>query len=59
MLMDIDMISSYNVDDVRAKYVAIKTMSHENIRVAVILVVLAEVSKLPPYVILNCKGETA
>ena len=49
------MLFSYTVDDTRGKSVAIKTSGYEKMGVSVILVVLAGGTKLPPYVILNCK----
>ena len=49
------MPSSYNVNDIRAKSVVIKTSGYENIHLTVMLVVLAVGSKLPLHVILNCK----
>jgi len=49
------MLSSYIVDDTGGKSVAIKTSGYEKMGVSVMLVVLADGTKLPPYVILNCK----
>jgi hypothetical protein len=49
------MLSSYSVDDTGRKSVAIKTSGYEKIGVSVMLLVLADSTKLPPYVILNCK----
>ena len=51
----IDMLSSYTVDDNGGKSVAIKTSGYEKMGVSVMLVVLADGTKLPPYEILNCK----
>jgi len=49
------MLSSYTVDDNGGKSVAIKTSGYEKMGVSVMLVVLADGTKLPPYEILNCK----
>jgi hypothetical protein len=51
-----DMPPNYTVDDTGAKSVAVKTSGHEKVRVTVMLAVLADGSKLPPYVILNRKN---
>jgi hypothetical protein len=51
-----DMPPSYTVDDSGAKSVAVKTSGHEKTHVTVILAVLADGRKLPPYVILNRKN---
>jgi hypothetical protein len=50
-----DMLSSYTVGGNGGKSVAIKTSGYEKMGVIVMLVVLADGTKLPPYVILNCK----
>ena len=55
ILVYFSMPSSYNVNDIRAKSVVIKTSGYENIHLTVMLVVLAVGSKLPLHVILNCK----
>jgi hypothetical protein len=51
-----DMLPNHTVDDTGAKSVAVKTSGHEKMLVAVVLVVLADGSKLPLYVILNHKN---
>jgi hypothetical protein len=48
------MPSSYTLDD-GAKSVVNQTLGYEKMHVTVMLVVLADGSKLPPHVILNCK----
>jgi len=49
------MLSSYTVDGtVGGKYMKIKTSGYEKMEVSV-MVVLADGTKLPPYVILNYK----
>jgi hypothetical protein len=56
MLMYFYMPPNYTVDDTGAKSVAVKTSGHEKMRVTVMSAVLADGSKLPPYVILNRKN---
>lgn len=50
-----DVLSYYAVDDFRAQSVMIETMGDEWMWVTIMLVVLADVNKLPPYMILNRK----
>jgi hypothetical protein len=50
------MPSNYTVDDSGAKSVAIKSSGYEKIRVTLMLVLLADGSKLPPYMTLNRKN---
>jgi hypothetical protein len=50
-----DMPSNYTVDDTGAKSLIIKTSGHEKMQVTVMLMALADETKLPPYVILNWK----
>jgi hypothetical protein len=50
-----DVPSNYTVDDKGVKSVLIKTSGNEKMRVTVMLTVLADGMKLPPYVILNRK----
>ena len=49
------MPSNYTVDDDEVKFVVIPTFGYEKMHVTVMLVVLADGSMLPPYMILNCK----
>jgi hypothetical protein len=51
-----DMPSNYTVDDKGVKSILIKTSDNEKMRVTVMLTVLADGTKLPPYVILNRKA---
>jgi hypothetical protein len=53
-----DMPPNHAVDDTGAKSVAVKTSGHEKMRVTIMLAVLADGNKLPPYVILNRKNMT-
>jgi hypothetical protein len=50
-----DMPSNHAVDDTGAKFVLIKTLGSEKMQVTVMLMVLADGTKLPLYVILNQK----
>jgi hypothetical protein len=50
-----DMPFNYTIDDTGVKSVRIKTSGNEKMRVTVMLMVLADSMKLPPYVILNQK----
>jgi hypothetical protein len=51
----IGMLSIYTADDNGEKSVAVKTSGYKKMGVTVMLVVLADGTKLPPYVILNYK----
>jgi hypothetical protein len=51
----LDMLCSYTLDVNGAKSVVIKTSGYVNIHAAVMLAVLADGSKLPLHVTLNCE----
>jgi hypothetical protein len=50
-----DMLSNYTIDETGVKSILIKTSGNERMLVTVMLMVLADGTKLPPYVILNRK----